>query len=245
MRRNFLNFGNTKIDKPIFRVFSIDRLIQVFSEKELTLVKPRKWDDPFENYLLNCTGEFEAGQYIFSNSRERFFGQCWTSTRESDALWRIYAPNKDGVRVTSTSKKLVTALCTATNDNDSFVGKVRYYKTDALTAILNNVELIKHLKNDSSNVDLAKTLLMKRLPFQHENEIRLLHVTQTNSEDDFFKFQIDPFSLLDEIVFDPRMDYSIFSKWKLALKKMGYNRKIVKSNLYKIPDLKISLPFND
>lgn len=68
-----------------------------------------------------------------------------------------------------------------------------------------------------------------------------MHVTPKNIDDDLFKFTVDPGSLFKEIIFDPRMNYVEFKKWKEKIKGLGYKGRIVKSNLYKIPDLKINL----
>lgn len=67
------------IDTPIYRVFPIGRFIQVLTAKELTLVKPKKWDDPFENALLSSdfivgseTGVFSAKDSVYGLNRPVF-----------------------------------------------------------------------------------------------------------------------------------------------------------------------------
>ena len=52
--------------------------------------------------------------------KENLYGQCWTKTRESDAMWRIYSPNKNGVRIMTTPRKLLTALLIHANINAQY-----------------------------------------------------------------------------------------------------------------------------
>lgn len=42
--------------------------------------------------------------------RSDFYGQCWTLKSTSDAMWRIYSPKKDAVRVRTTIRKLAESL---------------------------------------------------------------------------------------------------------------------------------------
>lgn len=106
---------------------------------------------------------------FFQILEKDFLDNAGLWTRESDAIWRIYAPQKDGVRVTSTPKELLYALSTATGNGSNFIGKVKYYTKEKLTQTLNDFKLIKRLKTNSNDIDFAMTLLMKRIPFKHEN----------------------------------------------------------------------------
>ena len=110
MTSNFLNFKSGELDSPIYRVVAEDRLFKLFNDKVNVLVRPKKWDDPFENFIMNSTGLLPNGQKFSVGFRDHFYGQCWTRTRESDAIWRIYSPNKCGARITTTPRKLLTAL---------------------------------------------------------------------------------------------------------------------------------------
>ena len=55
------------------------------------------------------------------------------------------------------------------------------------------------------------------------------------------KFEIEPLDLIDDIVFDPRIEYSKYKEYKKRLRLMNFEKRIVKSNLYQIPNLKISV----
>lgn len=231
-------------DKNIYRVFSVDRLFEIFNSKQLTLVRPELWDDPFENVIMNSTGELESGELFSIDFRDNFYGQCWTYTNESDAIWRIYAPKKDGVRVRTTPRKLLKSLYDQSDkfrDIHCFIGKVDYYNKKSLNGMLNNSKIISSWLLDSTGAGHAKTLLFKRNAFKHENEVRILYNGNKKIKGDLFKYSIDPFDLIEDIVFDPRMDYKKFKKYKSDLKKQGFEGRIVKSNLYKAPNLNFKL----
>ena len=46
---NYINLTEKELDKPIFRVLSVNRLFQLFEDKVNVLVNPKLWEDPFEN----------------------------------------------------------------------------------------------------------------------------------------------------------------------------------------------------
>ena len=62
--RCVLNFDSIDWDTPIYRVYPIDRLSQVFNDKKNTLVKPLMWDDPFENLVFQQTATLSNGQTV-------------------------------------------------------------------------------------------------------------------------------------------------------------------------------------
>ncbi|MCR6721521.1 MAG: DUF2971 domain-containing protein [Chitinophagaceae bacterium] len=241
MNRNFLNLTEKEKDQPIFRVIPVNRLFELFSNKQNVLVKPKLWQDPFENFMMNSTGELEDGRLFSISFREHFFGQCWTKTRESDAMWRIYSHDVTGVRMATTPRKLLTALYTSDGkfrDINCFIGKVNYYTTSKLKTLLQN-----HASGwitDSTGAGQAQTLLFKRTPFKHENEVRIIYNSQGQVTEDLFSFPIEPLTLIDDIVFDPRMEYGVFSEHKKRLRAFGFKKRIVKSNLYKAPNLKFT-----
>ena len=60
MEDNVLDIDD--LDQEIYRIFSIKRFIQLMCSKELVLVNPSKWDDPFENFFLQANAIDSNGQ---------------------------------------------------------------------------------------------------------------------------------------------------------------------------------------
>ncbi|ENA1764020.1 hypothetical protein ABF173_001114 [Flavobacterium psychrophilum] len=88
---------------------------------------------------------------------------------------------------------------------------------------------------------LANSLLFKRNAFKHENEVRLIYNSKFKGceNSDIFSYRINPLELIDNIIFDPRIEYAEFKRHKKNLKEFRFDKKIVKSILYHIPDFKI------
>ena len=251
MTNNLIFLTDAELDKSIYRIFSFSRLEEIFSEKKLTLVKPKKWDDPFENFILNSTGVLPDGRYVEMSFRDNYYGQCWSLTRESDAMWRIYSQNKDGVKVKTTIRKLFTPLFdvgghyTTVNgvvyNLSSFVGKVKYESQKSLIEMLKDEKRMSNKIFDQSGWGQASTFFFKRVAFKHENEVRIIFYPQNPINSDYFKFDIDPKDLFDEIVFDPRMEELDYEAKNSVLLSWGYNKKISQSELYKLKRFTIVL----
>lgn len=238
--RDTLNIANDKMDREIYRIMPIDKLLQIFEIKKLTLVKPKLWDDPFENMLLNGVGKTSNGEQVdFSLLRDSVYGQCWSLHQETDAMWRIYSNDKQGAKVKTTIRKLLNALQASEGQYAKikcFIGEVQYAKTQKdLVSNLINIDL---LNADGSGI--PESLIYKRAEFSHEREVRLIYTDNSNS--DIHQFTIDPHDLFDEIVFDPRINDYLFEAYKTALENNSYSKSIRKSVMYQPPKaLRISI----
>jgi hypothetical protein len=221
------------IDTPIYRIFPIGRFIQVLTAKELTLVKPKKWDDPFENALLSSDFIVGGETAVFS-AKDSVYGQCWTLHRETDAMWRIYSPRKDGVRLMTTPRKLLAALKSHVGqyaDVKCFIGKVQYKKKSELLNVFGKINI---LSSDGSGI--ARSLIYKRPEFSHEREVRLIYNgDDNNGTSDIFSFEIDYNKLFDRVLFDPRMEESLRRSYISAIKDLGCTVGVKRSTLYDAP----------
>ena len=239
MEKNFLFIDHEKLDTTIYRIFPIHRFLEILDTNKLTLVKPKLWDDPFENALLSSTF-IMSGEETSIEARNSVYGQCWTWHRESDAMWRIYSPNKDGIRVSTTPRKLLTALHEEIERFEKvrgFLGQVQYATSKDL---INKFQKIELLKTDGSGI--AESLLYKRKAFQHENEVRLIYLGQDGlRQEDIFKFDIEPTELFDVLLFDPRINPYLKKAYKSQILKKG-KFEFRRSSLYEAPkNLKFNL----
>ena len=212
MHHNTINIeSEIDLDIPIYRVYNCQRLLTLFQEKKNTLVKPALWDDPLENFILTTAAKSfdEDSRYDFE-ARNRFYGQCWSLIDESDAMWRIYSPDKMGIKVKTTMNKLFNSLLNSseTTSGDSFIGKVKYIDSELLRERLEDKSWL-HLEAISYHGQAA-SLLFKRLEFTHEHEVRLLFLDHRGVSGTTFQYSIDPLELFDEIQFDPRISSEIF-----------------------------------
>ena len=143
----------------------------------------------------------------------------------------------------TTPRKLLEALFRndfySNSKRSAFIGKVKYYRTEKLINLLNKKGADWTL--DHSGQGHAQSLLFKRIAFKHENEVRLIYNSFNKIQHPLCSFDLEPLDLIDDIVFDPRIQYSEFQVHKEKLLELGFKKRIVRSNLYKIPQLEIQL----
>ncbi|HOZ17760.1 MAG TPA: hypothetical protein PLF04_05440 [Candidatus Fermentibacter daniensis] len=116
----------------VYHYAPIERIIQILTTKKIVLTNPSKWDDPFENYLLKQDVLMkDLSRVSLRELRDSWFGQCWTTAVENDALWRIYSHDKRSVRIKSRIEAIANALWVKDDPRSEFkffVGRVEYKK---------------------------------------------------------------------------------------------------------------------
>lgn len=225
-----LNIPEKDLDKAIYRIMPIHRLLEIFTINKLTLVKPESWDDPFENLLLKGEIIIDGERGSLQSLRDTIYGQCWTLHKETDAMWRIYSQDKQGVKVKTTIRKLINSLQAQEDEFRKvhcFIGNVEYLSQKDLVSKLGSIYLM-----DTSGAGVAESLIYKRKEFSHEKEVRLIY---TKKSGDIHQFTIDPHDLFDEVVFDPRINAHLFDSYKNSLEKKGYRKSIRQSVMYQVP----------
>lgn len=242
---NLLRLEGMPMDTSVYRVYSLKYFIELFENKENTLVKPAAWDDPWENFLLKQTinGHSSGIPVSLEGLLPKYYGQCWTfNDNETDALWRIYSPNKDGIRIKTTLQKLWDSFFKLTDPTamvSYFIAGVNYFSEDEIRKYFQDEFKGRDILDSTGKV-FAYFLSLKRMEFAHEKELRLIYSTD-NHMNPLYKYTVDPNSLIEEVLFDPRMGYAYFKLIESALKtKYGFNGVIKKSRLYQVPNLNIN-----
>jgi len=232
---NYINIKPQEFDTPIYRVTKVKNLLEMLEFKKITLRRPQLWDDPFENILRRTIVKLKDGTKVgFSGLMNCFYGQCWTLEKESDAMWRIYALCKHGVKIKTTIRKLLEAIYHPNDPNSDrkyFIGKVCYLGQGEIMNILKKLSSLNHA-TDPTFQSQTLTLLIKRKAFSHEKEIRLIYRSDRELQEDERTFPVDPNKLVEEVVFDPRMNQDSFKYYRDRLLCLGYKEPIEKSTLY-------------
>lgn len=254
IEHNTLNFQNgyevIDYNTPIYRIFPLNRLLEALENKEFCLVRPEKWADPYENFVLNSRGISNNGKTLTLESiKKKYYGQCWSLKEECDGLWRNYTSNscvtcnskafknrhgKHPIsgKVKTTVGKLMNAFYNENNQFHSicyFIGKVKYVGDDDIKELVNKA--LRIVTNQFNYMQMM-TLLIKRKPFEYENEVRLLYCkTDQDNLGDLFKFRIDPDELIDEITLDPWVESEKSGSIIKQIKKY-YNGTVGVSKLY-------------
>ncbi|MDD4821705.1 MAG: hypothetical protein PHI48_04005 [Bacteroidales bacterium] len=90
LKQMLMNLEESDLDKPIYRIISIERLLEMFKFKELIFPQVKEWDDVYENFFIKSKFRDMNGEvFEIDDDLEEYYGQCWSFTKDSDALWRI------------------------------------------------------------------------------------------------------------------------------------------------------------
>ena len=222
-----------KPETKLYRYVALEAFLAFIETKRTVLTNINIWDDKWEVILSKIPNVDEEGNpdpplYSF---HQELFAQSWSLVDESDAMWRIYSPNRNGLRLQSSVAKfsLIDGV------KRSYLGEVVYFETVQ--------ELLTLAKSRRSSFHEA---LFKRTAFQHEREVRLLTHAQFLEEFEpgstHISLSLDPSAFIEGIAIDPRAE-----DWYVAA-IVGYCKKAelhcmpVKSALYESdPHLKLGL----
>ncbi|MBI5177839.1 MAG: hypothetical protein HZA04_01095 [Nitrospinae bacterium] len=205
-------------DTIISRYMSVEQFLAIGESKTLTLPKIKCWEDPNESYEvrqfydanIRChqkKGEQETALILEKQKNdllERAFGICFTKTTESDAHWRIFSKQGTGIQISTNVRKLEDAMQNSNIYCLYAVGKVFYGTLEYAPNLVDGMSLSIHAH------------LKKDVPFENENEVRLVAVfilESGNRFPDLITIPIDS-GFFSCIVIDPRA-----KKWEVAALK--------------------------
>ncbi len=234
MIKNILN--ELDPDDKIYRVVSVNRFFELLGTQNLTLVKPHKWDDPFDNLLANTIATNQKDEQVDFNRANTFYGQCWTLRKECDGIWRSYASLDYGVRMETTVRKLLEVLFklkTKKHSVSCFIGKVRYLNESKIISFLQDDNFV-NWATGTTGENTANTLLIKRDEFKYEKEVRLLYSGQDNhNKNETFQIDINPIDLFESVCFAPQMPSHIYNIYRKNLINRGFDSDMISiSKLY-------------
>ena len=160
-------------------------------------------------------------------------------------MWRIYSPEKNGVRVATTVRKLFGNFYDSTDHLASLkylIGSVKYVGRQEIENFLANTTL-RCFASGGQPHGFAKTLLMKREAFSHENEIRLLFQDAEGKfrGKDVAMFPFPWETVITGVALDPRWSESEFRTEQQKLTDLGCTFPIIQSDLYKFSPTVIRL----
>jgi len=239
------NLNEADIDKPIYRIITIERLSELFDKRQLIFPQVKVWEDVYENFLLKSNfTDSDDSDFQIDDDFEEYYGQCWTLSRDSDALWRIYSTDKRSVRIKTTIRKLLNLIVDIFSNGsksgiiaDRKIGSVSYKTQEELERWANNQQVTR------SNLQpfMEESLFIKRSAFEHEKEIRILYFADSVSDPKLIPnkklvgFEIEnPVNFIEEIAFDPRVEEPYLSAYKNSIVKryLYPAERIIKSDLY-------------
>jgi hypothetical protein len=160
-------------------------------------------------------------------------------------MWRIDSPNKMGVKVRTTVRKLFDNLKRAGSTApylQFFIGAVDY-KTEAEIKTLMDKLTFRGLTFGGQGDKFADLLCIKREAFAHEQEVRLLFqdIDPKRGANKLLKYRLGANVVFEEAVLDPRLKDRDAVDLASKLQSVGCGLLIWRSNLYRTPQFVIPI----
>ena len=220
-----LNWESLPADKTVYlyKIIPYKYLLRWIYEEKIRFKQVAGWDDVYELFLFKQKFVKDGNAVDFSAVQRTIYGQSWSLLRDSDALWRIYSPDKLSVRISTTFNDLVALMEKNTSclrGIEVFVGKVIYLKKNKI-----NEKIQEYLPDIFSDNNVVDSLFVKRDSFSYEKEVRIILKKMTecdgeivsNREIPFTDISIRPIELIKEIAFDYRLDDALFNCLKSTI----------------------------
>lgn len=208
-------------DKRLYHILPYEYFLNILKTNSLYLVNILdKWrDEPYElfYYKPKYFRRFESKDIKLDvrGVANRFYAQCWSLNKDSNAMWRIYSgKDYDGVRIATTLGDIVSLLYPIHNKEQyPYIGFMKYeWKKDIKQWLTNHSSLTfldwLHAANES--------LFIKRKNFNYEKEFRIVISTPTmddggrqNKVQDHFSIPIKLNEFIKEISLSPFIDKNL------------------------------------
>jgi hypothetical protein len=225
----------------IYKYVDFFRFMEIMKTNALSITKISKWEDVYENWFTKCRIHSETGYVDFSRFQNMTFGSCWSFQYNTDAMWRIYSHDRNGIRIKTKIDKYMRAMISKADESSEFKrvysGVVAYRKKKDIEDIIKKTNARVALERPESYV--VNNCLVKRSEFSHEREFRFIALFKTERKEDYISIAIDPNDIIESVMFDPRISDAEFGIRKSVLRDIGYTKTITKSHLYSLPDYKI------
>lgn len=202
----------TNWSMPLYHILPYEHFISLLRSNTLHFVNVmNSWgDEPYELFYIRPQYKLKDRPLLLDDHQKRYFAECWSMNKDSDAMWRIYSGlNKDGVRIRTTLGKIVQLLYPVRNVDNfiPYIGFVNYYsKNDIQQWVLANSNV--PFQDWKSN--LMASLFIKRDNFSHEREFRVLLSEPSQNGNLTYKpvspylsIPIVPYDFIDEITLSP------------------------------------------
>ena len=85
----------------LYRYMSLAQFLSIVENNKIFMNKVKSWEDPWEgpDDQIPVQLENEKIEQHDSFLTATTVGQCWTYEKDSDAMWRIYSPDRQGIMI--------------------------------------------------------------------------------------------------------------------------------------------------
>lgn len=230
--------------EPIYQILPLEYLNSILVNKEIRFNNVfQSWEDPYELFIFKQKTFIDGNSFSIDNYEKKIYGQCWSLNKDTDAMWRIYSPDKNGVRIKTTIGKVIKVLDQTRGMmwTAPIFGRVKYVKQSDINTYLRDIE-----KGGSGKYfeSIPDSLFYKRMEFLHEEEVRFIINVDPNEphiNEGHINLQVNPSDFIEEIELDPRLKTNEVNKIKEDLLAINDSINITQSDLYSFEPLEIHL----
>ena len=225
---------------------------KIVETKEMPIKRIDGWEDCYENYFLKNKFVMGIRSYDLKKISRKFYGLCFSSLDESDAMWRIYSDVKGlatgrvdaldnvAIRICVTPRQLYQLVpARADVSGGVYIQRVRYITKENLE---HELEVSNPYSLGALTEKIKESFFTKRYEFEHEKEVRYVFVTKRYHKSKTIDLTLNPLAFFDEFTVDPRLTKSQFCEIKKQLEVLGISSsKINQSILYKFDQKTLSI----
>ncbi|WP_315076253.1 hypothetical protein [uncultured Clostridium sp.] len=221
---------NLDPEMKVYRYMSLKQFMHFIENNKTYLTRISSWDDTWEAPTIKLPTQLDDSKISKAgySSGIDLFAQCWTSKKESDAMWRIYSTSKDGIKIGTTIKKF------------ELLEGPKHYAVDKIFYYKKLIDGLNYCNERGSVNPIFREGLIKRDEFEHEQEVRLITLNAPNMLEKEVKYgenhlelNLNAKDFIEEIVVDPRAEEYYVKTIKTYCKRAGIEVIPKKSDLYR------------
>lgn len=225
--------------KFLYKIMPLEYALAFFETGGFWFAKPTVWEDPYEKRFIDAT--YNGKKFIW---KDRVFCTCMTGIHSSEALWNMYSKNSIAVQFCLRREDLLYILNDYVKDNPTheiYIGRVEYLNTNEINMPLKQIpfSVPSPSINPNNSKLAAKLLLLKRIAYEYEKEIRIMIVKPMSTSENGISVPYDKNNLnfIERITLDPKISRYEEIAFKKVFNYFLHNNttrsKVFKSSLYK------------
>jgi hypothetical protein len=168
----------------------------------------------------------DAHERYINSARSKVFLNSWhINEYESEAMWKLFGGSGHSIAIRTTFGRIMSEMA----PHELTAGKVLYKDM---------------IKDDCVISDIFDFALLKRKPFEHEREFRLIFINDGGDDNprllDSFGLHIpvEPADIVDKIYVSPLSEPWQFELTQAIIDKQGLGERLIRSTLFNFPGSK-------
>ncbi|GFK93977.1 hypothetical protein NNJEOMEG_01815 [Fundidesulfovibrio magnetotacticus] len=224
-------------ETTLWKYLSFEKFLDFLLLKRLYFRRSDKLSDPFECLVppemrSPCTAialppeELDllaAHERYINSARPKVFLNSWhINEYESEAMWKLFGGQGHSIAIRTTFGRMLAQLAA----HDLTAGKVLYKDM---------------IKDDCRIADLFDFALLKRKPFEHEREFRLIYINEQGDENPRLldglglHIPVEPAALMDAVYVSPLSEPWQFELTQTIVTGQGLSDRLIRSTLFNLP----------